>query len=128
MGGGTVGRLARALKADGPGAPQVEQLRARFGVAESQQALEREIAQEIAAALGRAGAKVEQALARLAEAGRALDAAPDELERRHCLERFEACRRAALTARHELLIHREAVGIRRHGELERQFPVPGRRA
>jgi len=33
-----------------------------------------------------------------------------------------------LPARHELLIHREAVGIRRHGELERQFPVPGRRA
>ena len=127
MGDGRVQRLARSLKADGPAAPQVERLRERLGVAESQQALEREIAQEIAAALGRAGAKVELALARLAEAGRALDAAADELERRRCLERFEACRRAALAARHELLIHREAVGIRRHGELERQFPIPRRR-
>jgi hypothetical protein len=127
MGDGRVERLARALKADGRAAPPLERLRERLGVAESQQALEREIAQEIAAALGRSGAKVELALARLAEAGSALDAAPDELERRRCLERFETYRRAALAARHELLIHREAVGIRRHGELERQFAIPRRR-
>jgi hypothetical protein len=127
MGDRRVQRLAETLKADGPAAPQVERLRERLGVAESQQALEREIAQEIAAALGRSGAKVEQALARLAEAGRALDAASDDVERRRCLERFEACRRAALTARHELLIHREAVGIRRHKDLEQQFPIPSRR-
>jgi hypothetical protein len=120
-------RLAHRLKTDGPAAPSLERLRERLGVVESQQALEREIAQEIAAALGRSGAKVEAALARLADAGHALDAVSDESERRGCLERFEVCRRAALAARHELLIHREAVGIRRHGDLERQFPVPRRR-
>jgi hypothetical protein len=127
MGDRRVARLAQTLKADGPAAPQVERLRERLGVAESQQALEREIAQEIAAALGRSGAKVELALAQLAEAGRALDVACDGAERRRCLERFESCRRAALAARHELQIHRAAVGIRRPGDLERQFPIPSRR-
>jgi hypothetical protein len=47
----------------------------------------------------------------------------DELAARPA--RFTALRREALHARHELLIHREAVGMRRNAMLESVYPTPG---
>jgi len=91
-----------------------------------QEELEREIMREIAAALGRSAEKVEAALARL-EAGRcAIDAATDEDARQRAVDAFEDLRAAALRARHDLLIHREAVGFRRNGMLEAMYPIPRR--
>ena len=88
--------------------------------------LEQEIVQEIAAALGRTAAKLDYALLRLELAARDLDAAAGD-EVAACAARFDALREEALRARHELLIHREAVGIRRNDVLEQLYPIPPRR-
>ena len=90
----------------------------------AQEQLEREIIQEMAGALGRSAEKVVAALARLAAARRDVDAAVDDSARREAAARFNACRADALRARHELLIHREAVGIRRNDVLETEYPIP----
>jgi hypothetical protein len=117
--------LIRDLRDDEARRPYLDDVRRRVGVVEAHAELEREIAREIAAALGRSAAKVTDAMARLEDAGRAVAAAQldaDERDRR--MARFNALRREALTARHELLIHREAVGMRRNEALEIMYPIP----
>jgi hypothetical protein len=117
-------KLTRDLRESGE-KPYLEMLRGRLDVEQTQEGLEREIAREMASALGRAGEKVLDALRRLASIERELDAClEDAPERADLLERYRACRRAALQARHELRIHREAIGIRRNDVLERTYPVP----
>lgn len=119
--------LVAELTDRGYRSPYLDRLRERLDVEQAQATLEREIVAEIAAALGRTAAKLDYALLRLELAGRALEAAGDAAERRACLGRFDALRREALQARHELLIHREAVGIRRNELLDTVYPIPGRR-
>ena len=74
----------------------------------------REIAQEKAVTLGRAGERLEAALATLAALAAAYTSARD------------AAARAEL-ARQTLLIQREAVGLRHHRDVDAQFPRPARR-
>jgi hypothetical protein len=93
---------------------------------ESHARIVREIAQEKAATLGRAGERLEAALAELAairEAWRAADAT----KRAPLAARYEEAWRAADTARLTLYIQREAVGLRHHRDVEQQFPRPPRR-
>lgn len=118
--------LVRELRDAAIESPYLERLRARHDVAAAQEALEKEIIQEMAQALGRAGEKVDVALLRLELAGKALAAAADAGERARLTVAFNALRDAALTARHELRIHREAVGIRRNDVLDREYPIPPR--
>jgi len=99
-------------------------VRARVDPSVAQEELEREIVREIAAALGRSAEKVERALGRLETGRRAVDAAPDGEERARAIAAFEELRAAAISARHDLLIHREAVGIRRNDALETLYPIP----
>src|SRR5215470_3591026 len=106
--------LVAELKDRGHESPYLDRLRARLDVDQAQVSLEREILQEIAAALGRTEAKLNHALLPLELASRDLDAAADDAERAARSARLEAMRTEALQARHELLIHREAVGIRRN--------------
>ncbi|SJZ84710.1 DUF6665 family protein [Consotaella salsifontis] len=73
--------------------------------------LEAEILSEKASALGRAGQKVERALAALREA------APDAEER-------PALLRAAAHAVHHYFIQREICGFRRHGDIIREYAIP----
>lgn len=120
-------KLVRELTAAGYESPYLDRLRARVDVGQSLESLEQEIAREMASALGRAGEKVDHALLRLEIAGRDADAAADPTTRRACIERFNQLRREALAARHELRIHREAVGIRRNQILERIYPIPAAR-
>lgn len=115
--------LVRELRDAGVESPYLERLRARHDVAAAQEALEKEIIHEMAQALGRAGEKVDVALLRLDLAGKALAAAGDADERARLTVAFNALRDAALTARHELRIHREAVGIRRNDVLDREYPI-----
>jgi hypothetical protein len=121
-------RLVRELTDSGYASPYLDRLRARLDVTLAFEALEQEIAREMASALGRAGDKVDYALLRLEIAGRAVDDAIDAEERERAVERFNQVRREALTARHELRIHREAVGIRRNRILEQIYPIPPRRS
>src|SRR5438445_8523953 len=93
---------------------------------ESNRRIDTEIAQEKAAALGRAGERLEQALA-AAAVGRELEAATDHLERTRLLADYERARDRAGEARVALLIQREAVGLRHHRIVDQLFPEPPRR-
>jgi hypothetical protein len=109
-----------------------EPLGQRFPDAHTQglAALQREVAEEIAFSLGKAGSKVERSMRLLNEilttvsnAGASstpLTAAEvDELERAFGAER-------ALAERHlrDLLIQREALGFRRHDDVKQRFVLP----
>jgi len=120
-------RLARELRADGFESPYLDRLEERVDVEAAQDRLETEIVQEMACALGRAEEKLLVALVHVEVAARDLDRARDDDERTAALARFNERRDAAWQARHELLIHREAIGIRRNQVLETLYPVPPRR-
>ena len=90
--------------------------------------LEKEILGEKAAALGRAGEKLEDALAITSELGHALDRETDPARRATLLAEYEAARRRAASARLMLLIQREAIGLRHHRTVDQKFPEPPRRA
>ena len=87
---------------------------------------EEEIRAEKAATLGRAGERVEKALAAVAEIRRALDAAADPAARARLCAEYETARRRALDARRILIIQREAIGLRNHRLVDQEFPEPPR--
>ena len=118
--------LIRELRDAGYESPYLDRLRARHDVAAAQEQLEKEVIREMAEALGRSGEKVDVALLKLELAGRALAAARDADDRAALVVAFNARRDEALQARHELRIHREAVGIRRNETLDREYPIPPR--
>jgi len=120
-------RLVTGLKERGYESVYLDRLEQRLDVEAAHEVLEQEIVAEMAAALGRSAAKVDLALLRLELASRDIDAAADDDERARLVARFNALRAEALRARHELAIHREAVGFRRNHELDRLYPVPGPR-
>ncbi len=120
-------RLARELRADGFESPYLDRLEERVDVEAAQDRLEKEIVQEMACALGRAEEKLLVALLRVEVAARDLERAGDGVGRDDARARFNERRDAAWQARHELLIHREAIGIRRNQVLETLYPVPPRR-
>jgi hypothetical protein len=95
---------------------------------ETHRRINEEIAQEKAVALGRAGERLEEALAHVAAVGRRLDAAPDGDAEAPLLGEYEAARVRAHQARLALLIQREALGLRQHRIVDQQFPEPPRRA
>ena len=90
--------------------------------------VETEIVREKAETLGRAGERLERALADVREAARRLEAAAGEAR-----EIVAALARAydevfsrALAARQTLLIQREAIGLRNHRIVDQEFPEPRR--
>jgi len=89
---------------------------------------EKEIVQEKAATLGRAGERLDAALASARALAEALDVEPDPTRRAVLLQEYETARRRAATVRLMLVIQREAIGLRHHRDVERQFPEPPRRA
>ena len=120
-------RLVTGLKERGYESVYLDRLQQRLDVEAAHEVLEQEIVAEMAAALGRSAAKVDLALLHLELAAKDIDAAADDDERARLVARFNALRAEALRARHELAIHREAVGFRRNHELDRLYPVPGPR-
>lgn len=84
---------------------------------------EQEIAAEKAAALGRAGERLEQALGEARQAASRLLEAPDG-ERERLAQAYTLARKRALEVRTALLIQREALGLRRHTVVDQQFPEP----
>jgi hypothetical protein len=85
---------------------------------------EEEIRAEKAATLGRAGERLEAALAAASEIWRALDAAADPASRNRLREDYAAARKRALDARRVLLIQREAIGLRNHRVVDQRYPEP----
>jgi hypothetical protein len=90
--------------------------------------VDREILGEKAATLGRAGERLEQALAELSSAAAALDAAIEPATRQRLAADYEAARARATQARLLLMIQREAVGLRNHRMVDHQYPEPPRPA
>lgn len=86
--------------------------------------IDKEIAGEKAAALGRAGERLEQALAEACGAAARVLAARGDEERARLARDYALVRRRAVEARQALLIQREAVGLRRHATVDQQFPEP----
>jgi hypothetical protein len=82
--------------------------------------VEKEIQAEKAAALGRAGERLEAALTELRALEASMGGVPDERMR----AAYRAARERARTARLHLLIQREAVGLRSHRVVDQQFPEP----
>ena len=95
---------------------------------EGMRRVEEEIRGEKAAALGRAGERLDETLREVARLARDLDDAADPATRDERLVAYEAARRRAARARLMLLIQREAVGLRQHASVDQQFAEPPRRA
>ena len=86
--------------------------------------VESEIVGEKAAALGRAGERLEAALADLDTVARARADRADETRRGELRVAYRAAHERVRTARLHLLIQREAVGLRSHRVVDQQFPEP----
>jgi hypothetical protein len=86
-----------------------------------------EILGEKAAALGRAGERLEAVLEGVAAIARRLDTSADAAERARLLDEYAAARARALHARLALVIQREALGLRQHRMVDQQFPEPPHR-
>ena len=95
--------------------------------AEAHARIVEEIVREKAATLGRAGERLEAALAAVAGIARAGRAAADAPARTALAAAYERAWHAAEAARQTLLIQREAVGLRHHRDMDVQFPRPPRR-
>ena len=86
--------------------------------------LDKEIAGEKAATLGRAGERLEQAIQEAHAVAARLLAAKDEAERARLAHEYTAARARAIESRVVLMIQREALGLRRHTTVDQQFPEP----
>jgi hypothetical protein len=97
--------------------------------------LEREMLGEMAGTLGRAGERVEVALAQMETLGDEADALAEAVDagradRRLLREKLVSFNLAVEHAEMriwELIVQREALGIRRHEMIPRVYPVPRRR-
>lgn len=98
--------------------------RARVRGYEVEGSLEAELLSEMASSLRRSEDKVNLALLELEVAERAIDQAPTPAQRRQRLRDYNACRDHAIKVRWEFLIHREALGMRRHAKVEALYPIP----
>ena len=95
--------------------------------AEAHERNKEEIVREKAAALGRAGERLEAALADVSALARAWREAVGADERERLRREYEGAWRVADAARLALLIQREAVGLRDQRVVDQQFPRPPRR-
>lgn len=115
--------LVSRLKAEGYDSHYMRRLEAHLSVEERHETLEAEIRQEMASALGRTVTKLDHALLELELAERDLDRAPTD----ESWARYDLAHERAHSARRDLRIHREAIGIRRNPDLHERFPIPARR-
>lgn len=117
-------RLVEELKDQGYESIYLDRLRGMLDVEQQHAILEKEIVQEIAHALGQSAAKVDHALLELELIERALRDEQDPSRRDSLVAAHQEKRKEALRLRRDLLIHREAIGIRRNDCLEQMYPIP----
>jgi hypothetical protein len=116
-------RLVENLKDQGYESVYLDRLRATLDVEQHHATLEKEILQEMAYALGQSAAKVDHALLELELMEGALSTETDPHKRESLAAAYQAKREEALRLRRDLLIHREALGIRRNDCLEKLYPI-----
>jgi len=124
--------LVENLDASGIESPYLDRLRAKVEkrVAARHEAgldaLRREILAEMAASLGRAEDRINEALLKLDLLGRSIDASdtPPSYEK---IAEFNAARKLAERRIWELTVQRECLGMRRHDILREIYPLPPER-
>ena len=116
-------RLVEELKDQGHESIYLDRLRATLDVEQQHGILEKEIIQEMAYALGRSAAKVDHALLELELLEAELGKCESPQRREELARAIKAKRTQARALRRELLIHREALGIRRNDILETMYPI-----
>ena len=117
-------RVAAAGDSSEPGDARLKEVVTQRSPCErSLQSLEREVASEIAYSLGRAGTKLEAALAKLTATQAELEAAPGP-GRRALVVRFNDERLEAERRLRDLLIQREAIGLRQHADVRKRYVIP----
>jgi hypothetical protein len=90
-------------------------------------AVEAEINEERAAALGRAGRKVQVQFERCQQLIAQLDAPEDLPDRHDLLAEYREARDEFEQRRWQLCVHREAIGLNDHRWIDRVYPTPARR-
>lgn len=103
-----------------------DRLRAQNPSQESFNSLQREILNEMADALARAGNKVDAALLALELIEHRIEKSTGAA-REALVAEFNAKREEALSVRRDLMIHREAIGFRNNAGLNAVYPVPPRK-
>lgn len=88
-------------------------------------AMNAELNREKASGLGRTGRRLEEAIAACQALAKRLSSETRPAARREVLDEYRAHRERALQLRWELEVQREAMGLRRHTDLEHFFPIPG---
>lgn len=83
-----------------------------------------EIVEEIAKSLGHSGDLLEGVLAKLGALGEKLAGEEDEERYNALVDQYNDLRKEALTRREMLVIHREAIGLWRHEDLDACYPIP----
>jgi len=89
---------------------------------------ELDIMQEKAEALGQAGRKVDESLLRLRaleeRIGILVEEGKTTAEINALIKEFNQLRETALQRLHHLIIHREAIGFRRHAHVKKMYSIP----
>lgn len=99
-------------------------MRALNRVLQSDSAMSSEIAREKASGLGRTGQLLEEAIARLNALSRSVETL-GTADREEAIAEYSTVRKRALELRWYLEVQREAMGLRRHTDLDQFFPIPG---
>ena len=123
--------LAKKLQEQGRGSKYIQRLKNRVGPGAFSQVdeLEKEMQQEIANALGRTEDKLLARMLQLEVAQVELEEAEkkrDTAARAQAVDAFNTARKAALSAKREMTIHRQACGFRRGNfqAMDEHYPIP----
>jgi hypothetical protein len=87
-------------------------------------AMTAEINREKASGLGRTGRLIEEAIAACAALRKKLESCPPGPKRKELLKEYAAQRKVVLEQRWNLEVQREAMGLRKHQDLDTFFPIP----
>jgi hypothetical protein len=83
-----------------------------------------EIVEEMAKALGHSGDMLEDVLGKLYALEKKMEKVEDAHIYNLLVDEFNEIRKQALLRREMLMIHREALGIRKHRYLDAYYPIP----
>lgn len=123
-------KLAADLRDHGIESRYLPRIEARVTPEDQLETLEREVAHEMASALGRTEDRLNLVRAELeldrARFDRAVAAGAPEAARRALCEAFNARRAQAQMRLRDLLIQREALGFRRNQILNELYPIPAK--
>jgi hypothetical protein len=88
---------------------------------------QKEIQEEIAKALGHSGEQLESVLAELRKLEKILEKTLDNEEYNNLVDQYNSLVKTARVRREMLVIHREAIGVRKHSFIDTFYPIPDKK-